>query len=99
MPLVKVIRNGQITIPKELRKALGIREGDLLEITLNNAELRVTPKTPVDKEVAQDEFFRLVEKMRRNVKDVDPAKLDAAIEEAVRTAKAGTKQKIKASSK
>ncbi|CAD5244098.1 AbrB/MazE/SpoVT family DNA-binding domain-containing protein [Thermococcus camini] len=34
MNVTKVTRNYQITIPAEIRKALGIREGELLEVHL-----------------------------------------------------------------
>ena len=34
MPLVRVLRNGQITMPKGFRKILGIKAGDVLEATL-----------------------------------------------------------------
>ncbi|MBU2601967.1 MAG: AbrB/MazE/SpoVT family DNA-binding domain-containing protein [Actinobacteria bacterium] len=46
MPTSRVTRKGQITIPQEIREALGIREGDVVEVTLvgEGAELRrVTP--------------------------------------------------------
>jgi AbrB family looped-hinge helix DNA binding protein len=35
---VKVTRNFQITIPAEIRSKLGIREGDYVDITLNEKE-------------------------------------------------------------
>jgi AbrB family looped-hinge helix DNA binding protein len=34
MSIVKVTRNSQITIPKEIRKKVGIKEGDRVEITV-----------------------------------------------------------------
>ncbi|WP_099211540.1 AbrB/MazE/SpoVT family DNA-binding domain-containing protein [Thermococcus henrietii] len=34
MSITKVTRNYQITIPAEIRKALGIREGELLEVSI-----------------------------------------------------------------
>ncbi|EEB74134.1 AbrB/MazE/SpoVT family DNA-binding domain-containing protein [Thermococcus sp. AM4] len=34
MSITKVTRNYQITIPAEIRKALGIREGELLEVNI-----------------------------------------------------------------
>ena len=42
MPTSKVTRKGQITIPQEIREALGIREGDVVEVSLagGRAELR-----------------------------------------------------------
>jgi AbrB family looped-hinge helix DNA binding protein len=50
MPLVKILRHGQITLPKEIRKILGVEEGDLLEVGLENARVFLQPKVLVDKE-------------------------------------------------
>lgn len=50
MPLVKVLRNGQITMPKELRRVLRIKEGDILEIRLEKSGVLLKPKVLVDKE-------------------------------------------------
>ncbi|PLJ76994.1 AbrB/MazE/SpoVT family DNA-binding domain-containing protein [Infirmifilum sp. SLHALR2] len=36
---VKVTRNFQVTIPAEIRSALGIREGDLLEVRLEGNKI------------------------------------------------------------
>jgi AbrB family looped-hinge helix DNA binding protein len=50
MPMVKVLRNGQVTLPKGLRKVLGIKEGDVLEVDFNKAGVFLKPKVLVDKE-------------------------------------------------
>jgi len=50
MPLVRVLRNGQITMPKGLRKVLGIKEGDVLEATLGKTGVLLKPKVLIDKE-------------------------------------------------
>ena len=50
MPLVKILRHGQITLPKEIRKILGVQEGDLLEVGLENARVFLQPKVLVDKQ-------------------------------------------------
>jgi AbrB family looped-hinge helix DNA binding protein len=41
--LVRSLRGGQITIPAEFRRALGIGESSPLRVTLENGELRITP--------------------------------------------------------
>jgi AbrB family looped-hinge helix DNA binding protein len=99
MAMVKVIRNGQITLPKKLRTALGIREGDLLEVKLSKSGMVIKPKVPIDKDLAKDRFWQMVEEIRESVKDVDPEELDETIEEAVAAAKKVTSQRIKARSK
>jgi AbrB family looped-hinge helix DNA binding protein len=96
MPLVKVIRHGQITLPKGIRDALGIREGDLLEVKLGKAEMTIKAKAVVDKEQAKDKFFQMVDEIRASVKDVDPEVIDREIEEAIRAVR---KSKSKATKK
>ena len=96
MALVKVIRHGQITIPKELREKLGIREGDLLEVEASTEGLRITPKTTVNREVGQGKFWDMVEQLRASVRDADPEEVDAALSEAVKAAKRATAKKSKA---
>lgn len=39
MPITKVTRNYQITLPAEIRKALGIKEGELLEVKLEGDKI------------------------------------------------------------
>ncbi len=48
MPYVKVLRNGQITLPKEYRKVLGIDEGQILEVVLEKSRVVLKPKTLID---------------------------------------------------
>ena len=50
MPVVKILRHGQITLPKEIRKILGVEEGDLLEVGLEDARVFLQPKILVDKQ-------------------------------------------------
>jgi len=41
--IVRPLRSGQITIPVEFRKKLGIGEDSLLRVTLADGELRIKP--------------------------------------------------------
>ena len=43
MPVIKVIRNGQITLPKEFREALGIEEGQILEAEIEESRIILKP--------------------------------------------------------
>lgn len=72
--LVKIGPRGQITIPKSLRRSLGVKPGDSLAITQANDELILHPvqgtifdlvgSIPVDR--LQD-FDEIREKARRHV--------------------------------
>jgi AbrB family looped-hinge helix DNA binding protein len=52
MLLVKVIRNGQITLPAEARKALRVKEGDYLEAEVIEGEVRLKPVAVVNRKEA-----------------------------------------------
>ncbi len=49
MPVVKVIRHGQITLPKEFREALGINEGQILEAELKESRIVLKPLAIVER--------------------------------------------------
>lgn len=49
MPVIKVIRNGQITLPKEFREALGIDEGQILEAELKESRIILKPLAFVER--------------------------------------------------
>lgn len=85
--LLKVVRNGQITIPKALRDQLKISEGDLLEAKLSNGQMIIKPKSAIDSELARNKFFKMAEEIRANAKDIEPATLESIIRDAVVAAK------------
>lgn len=41
MPITKVTRNYQITLPAEIRKTLGIKEGEYLEVGIEEGKIIV----------------------------------------------------------
>lgn len=43
--LIKRLRRGRITIPKEIRDEMGLRADDVLEITLEDGKLVIEPAT------------------------------------------------------
>ena len=47
--MTKVTRNGQVTIPSELRRQVGIEEGDLIELEAVGDHLILVPKKLIDK--------------------------------------------------
>jgi len=59
MTVVKILRHGQITLPKEIRKILGVEEGDLLELGLEDAKVFLQPKVLVDRETVLSESGKI----------------------------------------
>ncbi|MBP2651413.1 MAG: looped-hinge helix binding domain, AbrB family [Firmicutes bacterium] len=49
---MEVRKRNQVTLPKELTKALAINEGDILEYTIEDGKIIIIPKTLVPKEQA-----------------------------------------------
>ena len=95
MPLVKVIRNGQITIPEEFRNSLKIKDGDLLEVERSGFGLVIKPKAVLDKDEAIQQFFDEVAQIRKAAEGSDQEEVDAVIADAVQAAKAATAKKRK----
>ena len=50
--LIKVARSGQITIPAAIRQALGLEEGDYVEVGLEGDRIVLTRKEVADKSQA-----------------------------------------------
>ena len=53
MTLVKVKEKYQVTLPAALREKAGLEVGDLLEAKVVGRKITLTPKTVLDREVAQ----------------------------------------------
>ncbi len=47
--LTKVTRQGQITLPAQVRQRLKIEEGDLIEVTVEGERVVMMPKKLIDK--------------------------------------------------
>ncbi len=50
--LTKVTRNGQVTLPARVRRALHVEEGDYIEVRVTEDSIVLTPKKLVDKSQA-----------------------------------------------
>lgn len=89
--IVKQLRHGQITIPKELREALGLPEEGLLSITLSEGKLVVEPLrvTPNAKGSPwAKELYELFAPVRKSLEAHANEEINQAIDEAVEEARA-----------
>jgi len=73
LPLVRVKEKFQVTIPTELREALHLTVGDILEATVERDNIVLKPKAVVDRRQAWDGVIEAMErvhaKQRRSTKD------------------------------
>ncbi len=91
--LVKPLRHGQITIPKEFRDALGLTEDDLLSVTLEDGKLEIEP-VRVQRGNGSRWFralYDLYAPVREALKDVPEEEINAAIDAAVKEVRARNK--------
>lgn len=84
--LVRHLRHGQITIPKEFRDALGLGEDDMLSIELVDGRLEVEPVRIHPGAGRSDwakELYEMFAPVRKSLKGVPEEEINQAIDEAV----------------
>jgi AbrB family looped-hinge helix DNA binding protein len=84
MPLVKVIRHGQITLPADLREELDIKEGDYLEAELEGRTIVLRPKVLLDREDAIKALHKIMTEVQSQTKDIDPEVIEQEVDEVIR---------------
>lgn len=74
MPLVKVKEKFQITLPVELREALHLAVGDVLEAIIEQDKIVLTPKAVVDRTAAWDRVIAVLDRVHAKLppSDKDP---------------------------
>lgn len=85
--LVKQLRHGQITIPKEFREALGLDEDDLLSMVLSEGKLEIEPVKVTPKEKGSPwarEIYQLFAPARGSLESHPEEVINQAIDEAVK---------------
>ena len=83
--VVRPLRRGQLTLPAEFRRRLGIDDDTLLQLTLQEGKIEITPvvATPAAEMAWAREMYALFAPVREAAQGMDEAELDALIDEAV----------------
>lgn len=86
MPVVRVKRKFQVTIPAEVRKRLGLAEGDYLEVTEEDNHIVLKPKVVLDKpdERALAQLEAILERIRQPG-GIPEEEVEKDVLEAIRT--------------
>ena len=81
MPLVKVKEKFQVTIPTALREALHLTVGDVLEATIDQDKIVLTPKAVVDRTAAWDRVIAVLDRVHAQLppSNKDPKEAEEAI--------------------
>ena len=95
MPLVKVIRHGQITLPADFREELDIKEGDYLEADMEGKTIVLRPKVFMDRADAVKALHKMMAEVHERTKDLDPNEIDEVIEQAIKEVRQAKSKKLK----
>ena len=88
MPFVRVLRGGQITMPKDLRKALEIKEGDILEVKMENNKVVLKPKVLVDKDRVWNKPNHVMAKVGERHRKIPEKEVEKDVLEAIKKVRA-----------
>jgi AbrB family looped-hinge helix DNA binding protein len=84
--IIRPLRSGQVTIPAEFRKRLGITEHSVLQLSLVEGELRLRPLRVQKPEGSAwlEELYRRFAPVREEAGGAGEDEVNAAIDAAVR---------------
>jgi AbrB family looped-hinge helix DNA binding protein len=83
--IVRPLRRGQLTIPAEFRRRLGISDDTLLQLTLYEDKIEIVPVVtkPVASMAWARELYEMFAPIRQEAQTMDEAEVDTLIDEAV----------------
>jgi len=83
MPLVKIIRHGQITLPAKFRQKLKLEEGDYLEAELEGDRIVLKPQVILDREEAIEKLHHLMDEVGKRHEDIPEEEIERDVLEAI----------------
>jgi AbrB family looped-hinge helix DNA binding protein len=89
--LVKQLRHGQITIPKEMRDALDLQADDLLSVELADGKLELEPVRAASKRKGSPwarELYEMFEPVRARLSKYSEEEINEAIDDALKAVRA-----------
>jgi AbrB family looped-hinge helix DNA binding protein len=82
MPVVQVLENGQVTLPKQFREVLGLEKGGMVEAELDGERIVITPKRPA-KGKDWSQLFAVMDKVHQQNKGVSEEEVIQDVQQAV----------------
>ncbi|MCW5881431.1 MAG: AbrB/MazE/SpoVT family DNA-binding domain-containing protein [Anaerolineae bacterium] len=88
--VVRPLRRGQLTIPVEFRRHLGIDENTLLQLTLREDRIEITPviASPAKGSAWLRELYDLFAPVRQDAENLAEAEVDALMNDAIEEVRA-----------
>ncbi|MFN8459047.1 MAG: AbrB/MazE/SpoVT family DNA-binding domain-containing protein [Anaerolineae bacterium] len=84
--IVRPLRRGQLTIPAEFRRRLGITDDSLLQLTLRDDKIEIMPVVarPVSSKTWAQELYAIFAPVRAEAEMMTEAEIDVLIDEAIK---------------
>jgi antitoxin PrlF len=81
---VRVQEKGQVTIPRQIRKKLNLKRGDLVVFVETDAGVLVKPASVIAEDALHAEVTAVVRSVREKFKDYSADEIDSLVEDAIR---------------
>ena len=88
MPVVKIGRSRQVTIPKKLFESLALKEGSYMEVERQGNKLILVPKVLLDRDKVKTELFKLVDRIRERTMALRPEEVEAQVAKVIEEVRA-----------
>lgn len=96
MPWAKILRSDQVTLPKEVRETLNLKEGDIIDFEIKGSTVIVRPKELVDKQATLKAFAQAIDDMRGMITEEGLSVSEEELEKILAEAVAAARKKRKA---
>ena len=93
MPFARILRKGQMTLPKTVRDVLKVSEGDVVDFEISGNTVTIRPKVLVEKR--EGELLANIHRMHEKIGDVDPGVIERAIKAAIQDVRKRKQRKKK----
>jgi AbrB family looped-hinge helix DNA binding protein len=90
--LIRQLRGGQITIPADIRRELGLEDNGLLQVTAEEGELRLRPVRVTEHQGSPwvRELYELFAPVRAKNTDFSESEINAVIDDAIQAVRRET---------
>lgn len=93
MPIIKMLRGGQVTLPQELRKEAQLQEGDLIEVCVEQGKITLKPVVTLTPDEDRQRLRALLAKSRKSASNMSEEDIANLVDEEVKAVRAEQRQK------
>ncbi len=81
---VRIQEKGQVTIPRQIRKKLNLKRGDLVVFVETEDGVMVKPASVVPEDERRDELKAIVHSIRERFKEYSADEIESLVNDAIR---------------